>query len=133
MNKSFWLGFSAYLVPTFPLGYIWHLVTFSEQYHKLEMYREKVIIPMGLAAMIVQAVFFSWAYPRLFSTERSLWITSAWQSAMVFSVLAASFTVLPVAAKYRMTSVVNFVLLETSFTAIQFAIVAPLIAFAYRK
>jgi hypothetical protein len=46
--------------------------------------------------------------------------------------LAWSFTTLPVAAKYRMSSVGDFVLLETSFTILQFAVVAPLIALAYR-
>jgi hypothetical protein len=50
----------------------------------------------------------------------------------VSAVLAWSFTTLPVAAKYQMTSVPDFLKLETAFTVIQFAIVAPLIALAYR-
>ena len=36
------------------------------------------------------------------------------------------------AAKYRMASVTDFLVLETSFTALQFALVSPLIALAYR-
>lgn len=131
MRKQFWLGFFAYLLPTFPLGYFWHLVMFADQYHQLEMYRSDVIIPMGLASMLVQSVFFSWAYPRLFSTERTRWSQSALQSFLIFSVLAWSFTTLPVAAKYRMASVPDFLLLETAFTLLQFAVVAPLIALAH--
>jgi hypothetical protein len=46
--------------------------------------------------------------------------------------LAWSFTTLPVAAKYQMSSVADFLKLETAFTVLQFAIVAPLIAWAYR-
>lgn len=133
MRKQFWLGFFAYLVPSFPLGYFWHLVTFAEQYHRLEMYRSDVIIPMGLASMLVQAVFFSWAYPRLFSTERARWSQSALQSFLIFAILAWSYTTLPVAAKYRMASVPDFLLLETAFNLLQFALVAPLIALAHRK
>lgn len=40
--------------------------------------------------------------------------------------------VLPVAAKYRMASMPGFIVLETCFTALQFAIVAPLVAPAWR-
>ena len=50
----------------------------------------------------------------------------------VFALLAWSFTTLPVAAKYRMSSVADFLVLETSFTIVQFLVVAPLVAFAYR-
>jgi len=46
MRKSFWLAVLAYLVPTFPLGYFWHLVTFADRYHRLEMYQDDVIIPL---------------------------------------------------------------------------------------
>ena len=133
MRKPFWLGFIAYLLPTFPLGYFWHLVTFAEQYHRLDMYRSEVIIPMGLASMLIQAAFFSWAWPRLFDTGRNSWLRSAFFGFLCFSVLAWSFTTLPVAAKYRMASVSDFLWLETAFTLLQFAVVTPLIALAHRK
>lgn len=132
-RKSFVLAVLAYLVPTFPLGYAWHLVTFHAAYERLEMYRAQVIIPMGLASMIIQALFFAWAYPRLFSTRRADWRGSAFRFGVVFAVLAWSFTTLPVAAKYRMTSVPDFLLLETAFVLLQFALVSPLIALAHRK
>jgi hypothetical protein len=51
---------------------------------------------------------------------------------VLFSIFAWSFAVLPVAAKYRMASVADFLLLETAFTLLQFLLVAPLIALAYR-
>ena len=35
MRKPFWFAVLAYLVPTFPLGYFWHLVTFADRYHQL--------------------------------------------------------------------------------------------------
>jgi hypothetical protein len=43
-----------------------------------------------------------------------------------------SFTTLPVAAKYNMTSVADFLKLETAFTAAQFIVVAPLMALSFR-
>ena len=133
MNKAFGLAVAAYIVPTFPLGYAWHLVSFAENYRRLDLYRAEVIIPFGLASMAVQAVFFAWCYPRLFDTTRDRWLASALRFGAVFSVLAWSFTTLPVAAKYRMSSVADFLLLESGFTLLQFVVVAPLIALAYRQ
>lgn len=133
MRAAFLLGLAAYLVPTFPLGYFWHLVTFAAQYERLQMYRPEVLIPMGLASMAIQAVFLSWAYPKLFDTARNRWLASAASFAAIFGVLAWSFTTLPVAAKYRMASVADFMMLESAFTALQFAVVAPLMALAHRR
>jgi uncharacterized membrane protein len=132
MGRPFWLAVAAYLVPTFPLGYFWHLKTFRAQYDQLAMFREPVLIPLGLSSMLIQAVLFAWLYPRIFSTSRDVWLQSAGGFALVMGVLAWSFTTLPVAAKYRMTSVSQFLLLESAFTAVQFLVVAPLIALAWR-
>lgn len=132
MTHQFWLAVGAYLLPTFPLGYFWHLTTFREQYERLDVYRQHVIIPFGLASMVVQAAAFAWLYPRLFSTSRDAWLRGAVGFGVLFGVLAWSFTTLPVAAKYRMTSVRTFLVLESAFTAVQFIVVSPLIAWAWR-
>src|SRR5688572_33202397 len=92
MKKSFWLAVLAYLLPTFPLGYAWHLVIFREAYARLDLYRAEVIIPFGLTSMLIQAVFFAWAYPRLFSTRREDWLGSALRFGAVFAALAWSLT-----------------------------------------
>ncbi|MDE2430589.1 MAG: hypothetical protein KGM99_17860 [Burkholderiales bacterium] len=52
-KKPFWWEVLAYLLPTFPLGYFWHLVTFADQCHRLAMYRGEVIIPLGLLSMVI--------------------------------------------------------------------------------
>ena len=122
----------AFILPTFPLGYIWHLVLFREQYHALQLYRADVIIPLGLASMVIQSLIFAWLYPRVFSTQRAAWFSNAVRFGEVFSVLAWSFTTLPVAAKYQMASLPMFLALETTFTLAHFLVVSPLIALAYR-
>lgn len=126
MNKTFWLAALAYLVPTFPLGYFWHLSLFADRYHQLAMYREDVLIPIGLASMVLQALLYAWAYPRLFGDRD--WRAGALRFGLVFGLLAWSLAELPVAAKYRTASVVGFLWLETAFTALQYLIVSPLIA-----
>ena len=101
MKKSFSLAMLAYLLPTFPLGYAWHLVTFKDAYDRLDLLRAEVIIPFGLASMLLQAAIFAWAYPKLFSTRRDEWLASAARFAGIFATLAWSFAILPVAAKYK--------------------------------
>ncbi len=130
---GFWLGVAAYLLPTFPVAFVWHLVLFEPAYHSLQIYRADPIIPFGLASMIVQAAIFSWAYPLVFPVPR--W--SIWRDGLLYGLaiglLSWSFTTLAVAAKHPMTSLTGYVALETGFTVLQFLIVGPLIAMAYRK
>ena len=133
MRSGFWGGFFAYLVPTFPLGYFWHLVWFHPLYERLEVYRDDVVIPLGLTSMIVQAALFSWAFPRLFVAPGRSWAATAALSFAAYSAIAWSFAVLPVAAKHRMSSVPDFVAVETAFTAVQYAIYAPLAAWVFRR
>ena len=132
MESSFWLAALAYLVPTFPLGYFWHLKIFRTNYDELGVYRDQVIIPFGLLSMVCQALLYAWLFPRLFSTAHTSWLTSAAQFGAVFGGLSWTVATLPAAAKYRMTSVSGFLGLETAFTVVHWAIVSPLIALAWR-
>lgn len=119
----------AYLLPTFPLGYLWHLNWFHARYEQLQMYRTEVIVPMGLGSMLIQALIYAVLYPRLFAGRS--WARGALGFGLTFGTLAWSLAVLPVAAKYRTASVADFVLLETAFTVLHYLVVSPLIAWAW--
>jgi len=131
-RRGFWLGIAAYLIPTFPLGYFWHLAWFETNYHALGIYRPDPIIPFGLASMLVQAVIFSWAYPRLFAASGPV-LRNGLLYGFGLALTSWSFTTLAVAAKHPMASIADYMLLETAFTAIQFVVVGPLIALAHRN
>ena len=133
MGKKFWLGLIAYIVPSFPLAFAWHLTTFADNYAKLDLLRADPILPMGFATMLVQGAIFSWAYPRLFSTERTNWISSAAKAFVVFGLLAWSYAVLAVAARTQMNSASQFLALESGWTALQFAVTMPLLAWVWRQ
>jgi hypothetical protein len=131
--RSFWLGVAAYLLPTFPIAYVWHLVLFASAYEALGIYRPDPIIPFGFASMVIQGVIFSWAYPRLFPGRGRAILTRGLTYGVALAALSWSFTTLAVAAKNPMTSIPLYVQLETGFTLLQFAVVGPLIAWAYRN
>lgn len=130
MSLQFWFGVAAYVVPLFPLAYLWHLSTFKPAYDRLELFRDTPIIPMGLLSMILQGLFFSWVFPILF--DRPNWILNGLHFALVFGLVGWSFMVLPVAAKYRMTSVAGFMRLESAFMVVQFLVTGLLLAWVWR-
>src|SRR6266702_6120631 len=132
-SRGFWLGMAAYLVPTFPIAFVWHLVLFEPQYHALRIYRADPIIPFGFASMIVQGFIFSWVFPRIFAGNRGSIFRNGLLYGLGAGLLSWSFTTLAVAAKHPMASIPDFVLLETAFTILQFLIIGPLIALAYRN
>jgi hypothetical protein len=132
-SRGFWLGLAAYMLPSFPIAYVWHLVAFAPVYHDLAMYRDEVIIPFGLLSMTIQGAVFSWVYPRVFPDRRGATLQTGLLYGLALAVLSWSFTTVAVAAKNVMTSVPTYLVLETGFTLVQFAIVGPLIALAYRN
>jgi hypothetical protein len=108
-------------------------VVFASSYEALGIYRPDPIIPFGFASMLIQAVAFSWAYPRLFPQRGRGVLKCGLLYGLALGILSWSFTTLAVAAKNIMISVPAFVQLETGFTLLQFLIVGPLIALAYRN
>ncbi len=132
-SRSFWLGMAAYLVPSFPIAFVWHLVVFDQQYQALHIYRADLIIPFGLASMLIQSAIFSWAFPRLFAGKHASTLKNGLLYGLGAGLLSWSFTTLAVAAKHPMTSISDYVVLETAFTVLQFVVVGPLTALAHRR
>ncbi|MEZ4457115.1 MAG: hypothetical protein R2882_11285 [Gemmatimonadales bacterium] len=124
------LGVLAYAVPTFGLAFLWHLRWFTGYYGRLEIYRAEPIVPFGFAAIVVQGLFVAWLYPRVVGDPASF--AAGFRFAAGAAVLSWTFTTLSVGAKNRMTSVPDFVRIETAFTVVQFLLVAPLLALAHR-
>jgi hypothetical protein len=118
----------AYLVPTFALGFVWHLVLFQSYYQALGIYRHDIIVPFGFLSMLIQAIIFAWLYDRVFAHARGPLSSRVLAYGLVGAVLSWSFTTLAVAAKNIMASVPDYLLIETAFTAVQWMLVAPLTA-----
>ncbi|HEU5076877.1 MAG TPA: hypothetical protein VFU02_21955, partial [Polyangiaceae bacterium] len=133
MMRRIGLAALSYLVPTFVLGFVWHLILFKNQYDALEIYRRDVIIPFGLLSMLIQAVFFAWVFDRSFGNSGASPVKRGLVFAGFGAALSWSFTTIAVAAKNVMTSVPDYLLIETAFTLAQWAIVGPLMALAHAK
>jgi hypothetical protein len=128
--SRFVLSLLGYLVPTFALGFVWHLKLFDQYYRDLGIYRPDVIIPFGFLSMVLQGCIFAFVYSKLVTAPGD--ISSGLGFAAGAALLSWTFTTLAVAAKHPMTSVPRFVAIETAFTAVQFLLVGPLFALSAR-
>ncbi len=128
----FILGVLAYIVPTFALGFAWHLILFERYYEALAIYRSDIVIPFGFVSMLIQAIVFAWIYEKAFARRQDGFSSRALAYGVLGAILSWSFTTLAVAAKNVMASVPDYLLIETGFTIAQWIMVAPLTALAFR-
>lgn len=127
------LGILAYLIPTFALGFVWHLMLFEHSYAVLAIYRSDIIIPFGLLSMLIQGVIFAWSYRQVFLRRSGTLASRALNYGVLGAVLSWSFTTLAVAAKNVMASVPDYLLIETAYTVVQWMMVGPLTALAFGR
>jgi len=132
-KTRFGLGVLAYLVPTFALGFVWHLMLFTAFYERLAIYRKDIIIPFGFLSMLIQAFVFAWVYQHTFAHGNGNLLSRGLRYAALGAVLSWSFTTLAVAAKNVMTSVPDYLVIETAFTVVQWLMVGPLTALAFAR
>ena len=133
MKMRFGLGVLAYVAPTFALGFVWHLMLFKDYYEHLAIYRKDIIIPFGFLSMLIQAFLFAWVYQRAFVQSNGSLLSRGLRYATFGAVLSWSFTTLAVAAKNRMASVPDYLVIETAFTAVQWIMVGPLTTLAFAR
>jgi len=132
MTKHIAIGALCYLIPTFALGFVWHLVAFKAYYDALAIYRQDVIIPFGLLSMSIQAVLFAWIYVRVFAPLPET-TSRVFGYAAFGAVLSWSFTTVAVAAKNVMSSVPDYLLIESGYTVLQWLMVGPLTVLLLRR
>jgi hypothetical protein len=78
-------------------------------------------------------VLFAWIYSEVFVHLGKGAGARGLAYAAFGAVLSWSFTTIAVAAKNVMSSVPDYLLIESAFTAVQWAIVGPLTALVYAK
>lgn len=116
----------AYLVPTMILGMVWHFVWFSELYESLGIYNRKdPIIPLGFTSMFLQGVIIAYLYPYYAGKKHSL------RRGVKFSLIMGFFlftvSTLANASKIEVTSMIDWLWVQSLFTLIQFFVVGLLI------
>jgi hypothetical protein len=133
MPGRFALAVLAYLVPTFALGFVWHLMLFEDYYAALQIYRPDILVPFGFLSMLIQAIIFAWIFSKAFADSGGSWLARGFTYAALGATLSWSFTTIAVAAKNVMASVPDYLVIETAFTVVQWLMVGPLTALAFAR
>jgi hypothetical protein len=133
MAKSIVLAALGYIVGTFFLGYVWHLVLFREVYDAFGVYtRKDPIIPMGLGSMVLQGFILAGVYAWLHGDRGP----HPLRSAIVFNLLIGTFfasgTVLALAAKAEISHLGAWFGYNTAFSLLQFLLSGIVFGFVFR-
>lgn len=121
-----------YVLVTFVMGYVWHLVAFKKIYDELAIFSriDDPIIPLGFAAMLIQGAILAYLFPRVRHGGAPL--LEGIRFGLLTGVFIASSAVLAEAAKQRVTSLPTWLVLESLYYLIQFSLSGILIAYVYR-
>lgn len=120
-----------YIVPTFVSGFLWHLVLFKKSYDALGVFRDDLSVPLGLFTIIIQGLVLAYLYPRLYRGGPPL--REGARFGVVFGIIFWSIQAVAAAAKHHMNSVPTFLILETGFFVLMFAIVGPVMGIIHAK
>jgi len=130
-TAAFFGGWLAYLIITFAMGFVWHLVVFKNLYRKLAIYTriDDPIVPLGFLAMLLQGAVLAYLYPLV--AEGSRPALDGLRFGLLMGLFIASSAVLAEAAKQRVTSLRTWFVIESLYYAIQFSLAGLAIGFIY--
>ncbi|SKA96205.1 hypothetical protein SAMN02745166_02372 [Prosthecobacter debontii] len=133
MSACFFLAWAGYVVVTFGLGFVWHLVLFKDTYRKLAIFSriDDPIIPLGLSAMLIQGAILAYLFPFI-QQDGSIWMEGL-RFGGILGLFIASSAVIAEAAKQRVASLSKWLLLESTYYLIQFSLAGITIAAAYSR
>ena len=133
LTVSFLGSWFSYLVITFAMGFVWHLVIFKELYAKLGIFTriDDPIIPLGFTAMLIQGAVLAYLYPLI--TKGGSPIPEGLKFGLLMGLFIASSAVIAEAAKQRVSSLPTWLIVESVYYIIQFSLSGVAIALIYAK
>lgn len=130
-HKTTLLGTLAYTLVTFPLAVVWHVMIFEEKYHGFGYFEGEPSFVLGLLTIIIQGCVLSFLYPyvKFYGSD----ITRGLKYSLLIGVFFWSSHVLAFVAKQEVVGTLSFVVMETAYLMIQFAVYGVFIGHIYGK
>lgn len=124
------LGALAYIIPTMPYAYAWHMIWFKARYERWQYFGGDASVPLGFSSMIIQGVVLSWAYALLPIDHASA--QNGLLYAAIMGVFFWSTHVIAAMAKHGATRTRGYLLLETVYLIGQFGLFGVLLIAVHR-
>lgn len=129
MSLKILLTALAYIIPTMPYAYFWHMVWFKKKYEAWQYFGGDASVPLGFTSMIFQGIILSYAYAILPIDHASL------QVSMSFTAILGTFFwtshVVAAMAKHGATRTKGYLILETIYLVGQFGMFGLLLKAVY--
>jgi hypothetical protein len=117
-----------YLVLTFPIAAVWHLVLFPQSMAG-PAFRAQPLFAMGLLSTVVQAIVVAYLYPRL--SRGGSAVRDGLRFALIMGSFIASYGVLAEAGKFEVGPTSSWVLYEGAFFVVQWIVIGIALGFVY--
>jgi hypothetical protein len=130
-HKLTLLGTLSYTLVTFPLAVVWHVVIFEEKYHAFGYFEGEPNFMLGLLTIIIQGYVLSLLYP--YVKFKGQGIIRGLKYSLLIGVFFWSSHVLAFVAKQVVDSSLSFIVMESFYLLIQFAIYGLFISKIYSK
>ena len=130
--KKFSLAVLGYMLVTFPLGFVWHLILFKDQYEAFGVYsRPHPIIPLGILSMLIQGPILAHLYPRYRGTGCRM--ADAMKFCLLMGLFFMSGTSIALAAKSNIANLPAWFIYNFIFNFLQFGLVGLIFAFIFER
>ena len=127
--SKFIFGVLAYVLPSMPWGYFWHLRVFERRYENWEYFGTEPSVPLAFIAMVIQGTILSGTYALLPIEHDS--ISNIVLFVSVMGIFFWSRVVVPSMARHAPTRKAGFFLLETAYLVGQYALFGALLCVVY--
>ena len=126
---QFIIAVIAYIIFNFAFAMVWNMVVFKKLYAKLTsgISRENPIIPLGLLAILIQAVSLVTLFS-LFSTGTNQ-ITEGLMLGLLIGSYSIVYGAFVVPAKFKIKPVSQYAVLELVYGVLHFGIVGIIVAY----
>jgi len=125
------MGTLAYVIVTFPLAIVWHVILFEELYQRFGYFDGEPNFLLGLISIVIQGGILSFWFPYVAFTGQG--ISRGIKFGLVGGALIWTTHVLAFVAKQDVADAGLFVAMESVYLLLQFGIYGVLIGLIYRK
>ncbi len=131
--KRLLLSTLSYFIITMIWAMLWHLVLFHDLYVQWGAFtRVEPVMPLGIAAVIIQAVVIAYLYP-FYIGDKASTVLKGVKFSLVIGLMVYTAMGFATAAKFKIEPIFDFLAYHTVFQFIQFALTGAVLGWIHKR